>query len=45
MSTTRNTYLRSRRRSPKSWRPVRTFFKRANKKANRQKNFRYHHYA
>ena len=45
MSTTRNTYLRIRRRSPKSWRPVRTISKTTNKRGERQKNFRYHHYA
>jgi hypothetical protein len=45
MSTTRKAYLRIGRRSPKSWKPVRALSKTTNNRAERQKNFRYHHYA
>jgi hypothetical protein len=45
MSTTRKAYLRIGRRLSKSWKPVRTLSKMTNNRAERQKNYRYHHYA
>jgi hypothetical protein len=45
MSTARNTHLSTRRRSTKSWEILRAVSKRANMRPERQKKFRYHHYA
>ena len=45
MSTTGKAYHRIGRRSSKSRKPVRTLSKTTNIRAERQKNFRYHHYA
>ena len=45
MSTIRNVYLRTRRRSPKTLRSVRVVAKKSNQRLERKRNFRYHHYA
>jgi hypothetical protein len=45
MSTTRNANLRTRRCSPKTLGSVRVVAKKSNQRLERQRNFRYHHYA